>query len=89
MPYTAGLLASLPSLDQRRERLASIPGTPPSGIGYGPGCAFAPRCPIAAAECVEQPELISVGAVPARGTTPCNPPRFMSLLVTSQPATRR
>jgi peptide/nickel transport system ATP-binding protein len=62
MPYTAGLLASLPSLDQRRERLASIPGTPPSGIGYGPGCAFAPRCPIAAAACSEQPQLISVGA---------------------------
>ncbi len=74
MPYTAGLLASLPSLDQRRERLASIPGTPPSGIGYGPGCAFAPRCPIAAAECVEQPELISVGAVPARGDDPLQPP---------------
>ena len=62
MPYTAGLLASLPSLDGRRDRLASIPGTPPSGIGYGPGCAFAPRCPIAAAECAEQPALISVGA---------------------------
>jgi peptide/nickel transport system ATP-binding protein len=62
MPYTAGLLASLPSLDGRRERLASIPGTPPSGIGYGPGCAFAPRCPIAAAACAEQPALISVGA---------------------------
>jgi peptide/nickel transport system ATP-binding protein len=62
MPYTAGLLASLPTLDQRRERLASIAGTPPSGIAYGPGCAFAPRCPLAAAECAEQPGLITVGA---------------------------
>jgi peptide/nickel transport system ATP-binding protein len=62
MPYTAGLLASLPSLDRRSDRLSSIPGTPPSGIGYGPGCAFAPRCPIAAALCAEQPPLISVGA---------------------------
>jgi peptide/nickel transport system ATP-binding protein len=61
MPYTAGLLASLPSLDKRKERLASIPGTPPSGIGYGPGCAFAPRCPIAAAVCADQPPLVSVG----------------------------
>ena len=61
MPYTAGLLASLPTLDGRRERLASIPGTPPSGIGYGPGCAFAPRCPKAAAECAEQPPFLSVG----------------------------
>ncbi|HEX9624269.1 MAG TPA: ABC transporter ATP-binding protein, partial [Streptosporangiaceae bacterium] len=57
MPYTAGLLASLPSLDQRTERLSFIKGIPPSGIGYGPGCAFAPRCPIAAEACAEQPPL--------------------------------
>jgi len=61
MPYTAGLLASLPALDARRERLPSIPGTPPSGIGYGPGCAFAPRCPMAAEPCALQPELAEVG----------------------------
>ncbi len=61
MPYTTGLLASLPSLDRRSERLASIPGTPPSGIGYGPGCAFAPRCPIAAQACSQQPALATVG----------------------------
>jgi peptide/nickel transport system ATP-binding protein len=62
MPYTAGLLASLPSLEQRRERLAAIPGLPPSGIGYGPGCAFAPRCPLAADVCATQPALIPVGS---------------------------
>ncbi|HEY3903788.1 MAG TPA: ABC transporter ATP-binding protein [Streptosporangiaceae bacterium] len=60
MPYTAGLLASLPSLDERTERLAFIKGIPPSGIGYGPGCAFAPRCPIAADACVVQPPLTPV-----------------------------
>jgi peptide/nickel transport system ATP-binding protein len=64
MPYTAGLLASLPSLDQRTERLAFIKGIPPSGIGYGPGCAFAPRCPIAAEVCAEQPPLQPVGDEP-------------------------
>jgi len=57
MPYTTGLLASLPALDRRAERLASIKGTPPSGIGYGPGCAFAPRCPLVAEVCAEQPPL--------------------------------
>jgi peptide/nickel transport system ATP-binding protein len=57
MPYTSGLLASLPSLEQRTERLSFIKGIPPSGIGYGPGCAFAPRCPIAAEACAEQPPL--------------------------------
>jgi peptide/nickel transport system ATP-binding protein len=60
MPYTAGLLASLPSLDQRTERLAFIKGIPPSGIGYGAGCAFAPRCPIAAEACGQPPPLTPV-----------------------------
>jgi oligopeptide/dipeptide ABC transporter ATP-binding protein len=61
MPYTIGLLASLPSIDERRGRLASIPGTPPSGTGYGRGCAFAPRCPISASECATEPALVAVG----------------------------
>ena len=37
MPYTAGLLASLPSLEHRSERLPAIPGTPPTGLAYGAG----------------------------------------------------
>jgi glutathione transport system ATP-binding protein len=61
MPYTAGLLASLPSLDHRKERLSAIRGLPPSGIGYGAGCAFAPRCPMAADVCETQPALVPVG----------------------------
>jgi glutathione transport system ATP-binding protein len=61
MPYTAGLLASLPSLEQRRDRLAAIRGLPPSGMGYGPGCAFVPRCPLAADVCASQPALMPVG----------------------------
>ena len=62
MPYTAGLLASLPSLERRTDRLSFIKGIPPSGIGYGPGCAFAPRCPLAAEACAAQPQLVSIGA---------------------------
>ncbi len=61
MPYTAGLLASLPSLEQRKDRLNAIRGLPPSGIGYGAGCAFAPRCPIAADVCRTEPALVPVG----------------------------
>ena len=60
VPYTAGLLASLPPVDRRAERLASIPGVPPSGIGYGAGCAFAPRCPLAAEPCAVDPKLLPV-----------------------------
>jgi peptide/nickel transport system ATP-binding protein len=61
MPYTIGLLASLPSIDERRGKLASIAGTPPSGGGYDAGCSFAPRCPIAAPQCAKEPALVTVG----------------------------
>jgi oligopeptide transport system ATP-binding protein len=45
MPYTQGLLSSLPRLDQREHRrLVPIPGQPPNLLRLPPGCAFAPRC---------------------------------------------
>ncbi len=45
MPYTQGLLASLPRLDVRkRARLEPIPGQPPNLLHLPPGCALAPRC---------------------------------------------
>ncbi|QIJ64877.1 ABC transporter ATP-binding protein [Streptomyces sp. JB150] len=51
-PYTAGLLASLPPDDgPRRRRLPALPGTPPTPGALPAGCAFAPRCPLAAAVC--------------------------------------
>ena len=62
VPYTAGLLASLPPVDKRAERLPAIPGIPPTGIGYGAGCAFAPRCPLAAEPCAADPQLLPVAA---------------------------
>ena len=61
MPYTAGLLASLPSLTERRDRLAAIGGAPPAGTGYGAGCAFAPRCPAVSDICGTQPGLVETG----------------------------
>ena len=58
-PYTVGLLASLPRVDDTgEERLIPIKGQPPSLIRKPPGCAFHPRCPMAQAICAEQvPEL--------------------------------
>ncbi|WBO65486.1 ABC transporter ATP-binding protein [Streptomyces camelliae] len=51
-PYTAGLLASLPQyVPPGRRRLPVLPGTPPTPSALPPGCAFAPRCPLAAAVC--------------------------------------
>ena len=45
MPYTWGLLRSMPRLDRERKgRLDPIPGTPPSLINLPKGCVFAPRC---------------------------------------------
>ncbi|MFD3548753.1 ABC transporter ATP-binding protein [Streptomyces sp. NPDC058655] len=49
-PYTRGLLDSLPRLDDADDGpLPFIPGSPPSLIEPVPGCAFAPRCAVAAA----------------------------------------
>jgi peptide/nickel transport system ATP-binding protein len=57
-PYTHALLASIPPLaGARPRRLASIGGAPPSLLRLPPGCAFAPRCPRAAAACVAPPAL--------------------------------
>ncbi|MFO1056453.1 MAG: ABC transporter ATP-binding protein [Dongiaceae bacterium] len=53
MPYTIGLLQSLPG-PRRTGRLPAIPGLPPGPGEIGPGCAFAPRCPIAADACRTQ-----------------------------------
>jgi peptide/nickel transport system ATP-binding protein len=45
MPYTQGLLASLPRLDDaEHRRLEPIQGQPPNLLRVPPGCAFAPRC---------------------------------------------
>ena len=56
IPYTWGLLGSIPRLDRPRpEKLASIKGSPPSLINPPPGCKFRPRCPHAFAKCHEEP----------------------------------
>ncbi|MGE0716623.1 MAG: ABC transporter ATP-binding protein [Alphaproteobacteria bacterium] len=47
MPYTRGLLNSVPRLDPRlaaRDELQAIPGNVPDPTAMPPGCAFHPRC---------------------------------------------
>ncbi|MBI3226470.1 MAG: ABC transporter ATP-binding protein [Mycolicibacterium cosmeticum] len=63
MPYTAGLLGSVPRLDAPRgQRLVPIPGAPPSMAALPPGCPFAARCPLAADDCRDaEPALLDVG----------------------------
>jgi oligopeptide/dipeptide ABC transporter ATP-binding protein len=62
MPYTIGLLGSLPRIDAtEKQRLTPIKGSPPSLINPPPGCPFGPRCPMHVAECErEEPPLVPV-----------------------------
>ena len=62
MPYTAGLLGSVPRLNAPRgERLVPIPGAPPSLVTLPAGCPFAPRCPLAIEQCRQsEPALTPV-----------------------------
>ncbi|MFG2653342.1 ABC transporter ATP-binding protein [Streptomyces sp. NPDC048436] len=57
-PYTAGLFASLPPEEPLPgRRLPAISGAPPALDALPPGCAFAPRCPLAVERCAtETPE---------------------------------
>jgi peptide/nickel transport system ATP-binding protein len=59
MPYSLGLLGSLPRLDEvERERLTPIVGSPPSLVNLPPGCPFTPRCPLAQDICeTDEPDL--------------------------------
>jgi oligopeptide/dipeptide ABC transporter ATP-binding protein len=57
-PYTWGLLGSIARLDRpNAERLAQIPGMPPSLLDPPTGCRFAPRCPHEFDKCSEPPPL--------------------------------
>jgi peptide/nickel transport system ATP-binding protein len=65
MPYTVGLLGSVPRLDAPQgTRLVPIPGAPPSMSSLQTNaCPFAPRCPLVIDECLRaEPDLITVGA---------------------------
>ncbi len=50
-PYTLSLLRSVPSFDVVREKLLTIPGSPPDLAAPPSGCRFHPRCPFAQPDC--------------------------------------
>ena len=61
-PYTQGLMASIPSLGARVERLNQIDGSMPRLDAIPEGCAFNPRCKMAGPRCRrERPELVFAG----------------------------
>lgn len=53
-PYTELLMASVPGLEEKQDRLVGIPGMPPRLVDLPAGCLFAPRCPAAMARCTEE-----------------------------------
>ncbi|MDP9316188.1 MAG: ABC transporter ATP-binding protein [Chloroflexota bacterium] len=61
MPYTQGLMASIPVLGAVRDELSTIPGTVPNLLNLPPGCRFASRCPYRMSRCdEEEPPLIKL-----------------------------
>ena len=64
-PYTRGLLASIPRLGEKRERLEVIRGVVPNPLNLPPGCLFKRRCPYAMPICDSPPPLRDV--TPAGG----------------------
>jgi oligopeptide/dipeptide ABC transporter ATP-binding protein len=60
-PYTAGLLASIPRIDQPAREVRPIRGAPLDATERVEGCAFRPRCPRASDACSRQPPLEAVG----------------------------
>jgi peptide/nickel transport system ATP-binding protein len=64
-PYTWGLLGSLPRLETDVERLAQIPGQPPSLLNPPAGCRFHPRCAYVMDVCkTKVPELAAISNDP-------------------------
>jgi len=60
-PYTRGLLASIPRIDEKGQELRPIPGLPPSLMRIPPGCPFHPRCAMAQPVCQEKvPPLLQL-----------------------------
>jgi peptide/nickel transport system ATP-binding protein len=65
-PYTEGLMASIPSLEHRVQRLRQIDGAMPRLDAIPVGCRFHPRCPRVFDRCRSvQPELLAAGPTQA------------------------
>ncbi|MBS0643809.1 MAG: ABC transporter ATP-binding protein [Proteobacteria bacterium] len=61
-PYSEGLMASIPTLEHRRDRLRQIDGAMPRLDAMPHGCRFHPRCPLVRDRCRrEEPELMDAG----------------------------
>ncbi|QFT33197.1 Oligopeptide transport ATP-binding protein OppD [Labrenzia sp. THAF82] len=59
-PYTVGLLGSVPTANNRGERLFQIEGMTPNMLALPEGCAFSPRCGFASDACQVPPPVEQV-----------------------------
>ena len=82
-PYTAGLLASVLSLETAGAAAYAIPGQPPTPAGRGEGCPFQPRCEIGRdrEECRTRPPLVGT----AGGSLACHFPLIDGALPVGAP----
>jgi peptide/nickel transport system ATP-binding protein len=67
-PYTRGLMAAIPQITFRQDRLVMIDGAMPRLAQMPSGCAFHPRCPVREARCTSRrPPVVAA----ARGVVAC------------------
>jgi peptide/nickel transport system ATP-binding protein len=72
MPYTEGLLASIPKMEEpSHSRLNVIPGRPPDLVSPPRGCRFAPRCAFASERCQEEEPPLTITPDDPRHTFAC------------------
>jgi dipeptide transport system ATP-binding protein len=73
-PYTQALFSATPVADpKRRKQRIRLSGEPPSPLAPPPGCAFAPRCPLAQDKCSQtEPTLEKINAVEIACYYPAN-----------------
>lgn len=69
-PYTRGLLDSVPATTTPGQRLRQIPGSTPSILQLGAGCAFEARCTRVTSACSLMPDMVELGS---RSTRCWNP----------------
>jgi peptide/nickel transport system ATP-binding protein len=65
MPYTIGLLGSIPRIDEEGSKHALVPieGNPPSLVNLPAGCPFRARCPVEVPVCASvEPDLVPAAA---------------------------
>ena len=58
-PYTQGLQAAIPKMNEKKDSLESIPGNVPMLYELPKGCIFSPRCAYATDRCrSERPQIV-------------------------------